>query len=273
MYKLINCCCICHILLDHVIAPMRPVMWLENHLRIVSKKALCFCNISCPRIGITNLCTAERIEVMHGSCTVFCHPECFHIWKICIHFCRRFCIRCKLEYCFYTVDSCLKDFFCHVKRWLQICNTSLCYRKSDSYRKSALFSCRYHWSVLIYRSAFHCSSHKNILWHNRFLESLRYDNCSFSGCDLFFKRKCRICQFICSKYSLNSTIMIYMRVTDDHRRNMYISHLRFKQIQRCFCSCFTCHTVQNDPSAIASHKSHIGNIIASYLINIIWYLE
>ena len=53
---------------------MRPVMALENNLDFITKQIFRLQDVLCPGSRITYLCTAQCINIVHGSGAVFCKP-------------------------------------------------------------------------------------------------------------------------------------------------------------------------------------------------------
>ena len=86
-----------HILADGLGTPVWPVVTLENHIGLVAKFLLSLQDIVAPCLSITNLSTAQSIEVVQGTGTVLCHPECAIVSKVGIHLCRSLCARGNLE--------------------------------------------------------------------------------------------------------------------------------------------------------------------------------
>ena len=87
----------------HVLAPMRPVVGLEHHLRIREQR-LRLGDIARPVVSVAHLRAAQGVEVMHGAGAVFRHPQRLHLREIGIHLSGRLGARRQLEDRLHPVD-------------------------------------------------------------------------------------------------------------------------------------------------------------------------
>ena len=95
--ELINCRRVEQILVD-LLAPVRPVVALKDHIGLVAELLICLDDVFCPVVRIPDLRTAESIQVVQRTGAVFCHPEGAVLRKISVHLCGRFCTRCELKF-------------------------------------------------------------------------------------------------------------------------------------------------------------------------------
>ena len=70
----INCRRIFHILLNGFRSPVRPVMGLEHHIRLIPEQFFRFQDIFGPVTGIAHLGASQGVQVVHGAGAVFCQP-------------------------------------------------------------------------------------------------------------------------------------------------------------------------------------------------------
>ena len=85
--------------------PVRPVMALENHVRLVAEALFRRKDIMRPGSGVPYLRPSQGIEVMHGPGAVFRKPQSAILREIGVHLRRRFRSRGELELYFQSIDD------------------------------------------------------------------------------------------------------------------------------------------------------------------------
>ena len=184
--KLIYSCRIGHIFLNNVVSPMWPVMGLEYHICLITIKSQRFHDVLCPCVSVTHLGSAECIQIVERSCTVFGHPQSIFRSNPEVHFCRCFGARSKLKFNFHSINSMLLTGFCDFKCRRNITCTAPGLPHANTNGKSSCFTGLKHGSILIACSAPHGSTCINILADSMLLKAFRCNYLHITGLYIFF---------------------------------------------------------------------------------------
>ena len=184
--KLIHSCSIGHIFLNNILSPMWPVMRLEYYICLITIKCQRFHNVLCPCVSVTYLGSAECIQVVECSCTVFSHPQSIFRSNPEVHLRRCFGTRSKLKFNFHSINSMLLTGFCDFKCRRNITCTAPGLPHANTNGKSSCFTGLKHGSILIACSAPHGSTCINILADSMLLKALRCNYLHITGLYIFF---------------------------------------------------------------------------------------
>jgi len=87
-----------HVLVDHVVSPVGPVVGLEYHLSLTAEEGLGLHDVVGPGVGVPDLRAPQGVQVVHGPGAVLRHPQGLVLGQIGVHFRRGLRARGEMEY-------------------------------------------------------------------------------------------------------------------------------------------------------------------------------
>ena len=244
--KLIYSCSIGHIFLNGIISPMWPVMGLEYHICLITIESQRFHDVLCPCVSVTHLGSAECIQIVECSCTVFSHPQSIFRSNPEVHLCRCFGARSKLKFNFHSVNGMLLTSLCDFKCRRNITCAALGLSHTNTNGKGSCFTTLKHCSILVTCSSSHSSTCINILADSMLLKAFRCNYLHIAGLYLFFRNN-----------SLDSTEMINMGMAVDHCLYRKSAQILFHQGKSRLCTLYTHQWIYYNPSCITFYECDI----------------
>ena len=269
---LVDSRCILHVRLYILSIPVRPVMALEYHVRLIGEPLLSLENIMSPRAGVANLRPAQRIEVVHRPGAVLSKPESAVLREISVHLRRSFRPGSQLELNLQAVDGdglirrdliCRSDKSCIANRLAE----------ADTHGKLASLSRLEQGSVLIHGAASHSITTVDILRYRVLKESLGSKHRDLAGGNLLFKRLCRISHVLSANQSENASVMVDVRVAVQHSLDIQFAKMRLHEFPGRFHVLRAHKHIEHDPSAVRTDKCGIGHVIAANLVDAVAHLK
>lgn len=154
------------IVADDVVAPVRPVVRLEDDLNIIAEQRLRLGDIAGPGVRVADLRAAEGIEVMERAGAVFRHPEGLALREVGVHLGGRFGAGGELEDGLDTVQRRLEQVVGDLIRGRQIADAALHDGQADADREAPLLALAQDGAVLVHRAPLHGGADEDVLRHN-----------------------------------------------------------------------------------------------------------
>ena len=255
--KLIDGGCVGQIFADSLLAPMGPVVCLKNDLG-VGEERLRLGDITRPAVRVPHLRAAQRVEIVHRPAAILRGG---------------FRPRRLLEDHPHAVNGRFKNRLCDLVARRNIADAVLHRGQSDANRKTALLAVGQHGAILKKRPPLHCRADKDIFLHHRVRIALRHDDRGFSGGELLVKRQAAVRDLLGRDQSLDTAIVVHMRMADHNGDDPPIAHLGAEELQRLPRGIPAAAAVHDDPAVFAADEGDIGNIVAAHLIDAVGDLK
>ena len=257
---------------DVLFTPMRPVVRLKDDLG-VGEERLRLGDVTRPAVRVPHLRAAQRIEIVHRPAAILRHPQRLAVGEIGVHLGRGFRPRRLLEDGPHAVDGRFKNRLCDLVARRNIADAVLHRGQSDANRKTALLAVGQHGAILKKRPPLHCRADKDVFLHHRVRIALRHDDRGLSGGELLVERQAAVRDLLRRDQSLDTAIVVHMRMADHNGDDPPIAHLGAEELQRLLRGISAAAAVHDDPAVLAADEGDIGNIVAAHLIDAVGDLK
>ena len=257
---------------DVLFTPMRPVVRLKDDLG-VGEERLRLGDVTRPAVRVPHLRAAQRIEIVHRPAAILRHPQSLAVGEIGVHLGRGFRPRRLLEDHPHAVNGRFKNRLCDLVARRNIADAVLHRGQSDANRKTALLAVGQHGAILKKRPPLHCRADKDVFLHHRVRIALRHDDRGLSGGELLVERQAAVRDLLGRDQSLDTAIVVHMRMADHNGDDPPIAHLGAEELQRLLRGISAAAAVHDDPSVLAADEGDIGNIVAAHLIDAVGDLK
>ena len=262
-----------HVIVHHIIPPVRPVVGLEGDLHVLAVERNGLGDVACPCRAVADLGAPQRVEVVERTGAIFRHPKRLMLRQPCVHFGGRLGARCELEFQLHAIN---RQLFARLgdlvaRRKKRHCAGGLPH--ADALRQLAGDAGGQQDAVLIIATAAHALTGVDVFLHGVLRKARRRDYGNFAAGKLLLDGKRLVRPVLRSHHSGNSAKMVHMGVGNDDGLDREFAEILFNELHSSLTALYAHQRVKDNPARVALDNGEVCHIIAAHLIDAVGHLE
>ena len=242
-------------------------MALERHFHLGAVQTHRFHDVLGPGVAVTNLRTAQRIQVVERAATVLGDPKGLELGKPHVHLGGGLGAGSQLELdgdaIYHKLGAGLRNL--EAGRDVRGCSQGL--TVADAHGKGALRAFLQVSAVLVRRATTHGPAGVGVLRHGMLLEVLRHDDGHLVAGQLLFQAHGRLGRFLFAHNALDAAVMVDVRVADDDRLHGTLAQMFLNQGHRRPGALHAHERVDDNPARLALNKRKVRHVVSAHLVD------
>ena len=255
------------------IAPVRPVVGLEYHFRLVAVEGDGLGDVLRPCRAVANRCATQGVEVVQRAGAVFRHPQRLKLREIRVHLGRSLGAGRHLEFHLDAVDHQLRTGFPDLIGGCEVSHRAGGLTHADTLRHLAGHAGRQQHAVLIIGAAAHGLARVDVLRDGMLCKALGHDDRDLAAGDLLLDGQGRVRHILRRNHAADAAEVIRVGVGNNDRLDRVASEVLLDELHRRLSRLRAHGAIEHDPAGIALDDRQVRHVVAAHLIDARAYLE
>ena len=258
---------------SNLIAPVRPVVGLEHHFRLIAVEGDGLSDVLRPSRAVANRRTAQGVEVVQRAGTVFRHPQRTKLWEPSVHLGRSLGTGRHLEFHLDAVDGELRAGLLDLIRRREVGHGACGLTHADALRHLAGDAGRQQHTVLIIGAVAHGLAGVDVLGNGMLRKALGHNDRDLAASDLLLDGQGGISHILCFDHATDAAEVIRMGVGNDDRLDGEAAEVLLDQLHRRLGRLRAHGAVEHDPAGFTLDDRQVRHVVAAHLVDARAHLE
>ena len=258
---------------SNLIAPVRPVVGLEHHFRLVAVEGDGLGDVLRPCRAVANRCATQGVEVVQRAGAVFRHPERIELREPGIHLGGSLGAGRHLELHLNAVDGELRAGFLDLIGGCEVSHRAGGLTHADALRHLAGDAGRQQHAVLIIGAAAHGLARVDVLGNGMLRKALGHDDRGLAAGNLLLDGQGGISHILRRDHATDAAEVIRVGMGNDDRLDGIAAEVLLDQLHRRLSRLRAHGAIEHDPAGVALDDRQVRHVIAAHLIDARAYLE